>query len=315
MKKIDVAVIGELNVDIILNENDAFPKIGKEVLAQKMNITLGSSSAIFASNLSSLGAEVHFIGKIGKDYFGNIVLESLQQNNVDTSAVIQRESLNTGATIVINFGEDRAMITHPGAMDDLCMDDIDWNIIRASSHLHISSYFIQRGIQKDIGNIFKEAKKLGLSTSFDMQWDPSEQWNIDLENILPCVDVFLPNETELLHVTGCFSVGDAIAQIEGIANTVVVKQGNKGSTSFFKGKSLFRPSYINNNVVDAIGAGDSFNAGFIYKFLQDQSLENCQGFGNVIGAISTTAAGGTSAFNNKQNILTIAKERFGYADK
>jgi sugar/nucleoside kinase (ribokinase family) len=314
-KQFDVSVIGELNIDIILNQNDSFPKMGREILAKQMNITLGSSSAIFASNLSSLGARVAFIGRLGRDVFGGIVMQALQDSKVDTSAIKQHDELSTGATIVLNFGEDRAMITHPGAMEHLTVEDIDWDIITRSSHLHFSSFFIQKGIQKDIGNIFKEAKKQGLTTSFDMQWDPAEKWDIDLAAILPHVDIFLPNETELLQVTNCSSVEKAIAQIAGMADLTIVKQGNKGSTSFTGGKSLFQPAFLNNNVVDAIGAGDSFNAGFIYKFIQHQTVEACQEFGNLTGAMSTTAAGGTTAFKDNADILKTAKEKFGYAGK
>ncbi|MGN6495424.1 MAG: carbohydrate kinase family protein [Agriterribacter sp.] len=315
MKKFDVSVIGELNVDIILNGNDSLPKIGKEILAKQMSLTLGSSSAIFASNISSLGASVAFIGKLGEDVFGSLVLQTLQKSKVDTNAVKRLSDLSTGATIVLNFNEDRAMVTHPGAMEHLRVDDIDWDVIKNSSHLHFSSYFIQKGIQKDIGSIFKEAKKMGLTTSFDMQWDPAEEWDIDLEAILPHVDVFLPNETELLHITGRSTVNEAIFQLAGAAGIIVVKQGNKGSTVHTGGKTLFRPAFLNGQVVDAIGAGDSFNAGFIYKFIQRQPMEVCQEFGNLMGAISTTAAGGTTAFNDRDNILKTAKEKFGYGDK
>ena len=315
MKNFDVSVIGELNIDIILNGNDSLPEIGKEILARQMNITLGSSAAIFASNLSSLGAKVNFIGKLGKDVFGDIVLQTLTLKGVDTGCIQRQEELRTGATVVLNFGEDRAMVTHPGAMEYLNAGDIDWDVITRSSHLHFSSFFIQKGIQKDIGKIFKEAKSYGLTTSFDMQWDPAEKWDIDLQDILPHVDIFLPNETELLHITSCTTLQEAIAQIERISNIVVVKQGKSGSTVFSGGESFFQPAFLNENVIDAIGAGDSFNAGFVYKFIQKQSLEVCQEFGNIIGAVSTTAAGGTNAFNDKQKILITAKERFGYAEK
>lgn len=313
MKKFDVSVIGELNIDIILNNNDSFPVMGKEILAKHMNVTLGSSSAIFASNLSSLGAKVSFTGKLGNDVFGSMVLQTLHHKNVDTSAIQQLDHLRTGATVVLNYAEDRAMVTHPGAMEYLGIEDINWDIIKNSSHLHFSSFFIQKGIQKDIGIIFKEAKQYGLTTSFDMQWDPAEEWKIDLQEILPHVDIFLPNETELLKVTGTPTVKDAIEQINAFANIVVVKQGNRGSMSFAGGTSLFQPAFLNNNVVDAIGAGDSFNAGFIYKYIQQQPIEICQEFGNLIGAVSTTAAGGTMAFNDRPNILKTAKEKFGYA--
>ena len=314
MKKIDVTVIGELNVDFILNEIGSFPAIGKEIISKRMNLTLGSSSAIFSSNLSSLGAKVAFLGKIGKDVFGDMVLQTLRNNNVDINSIIQDDDLNTGATVVLNFGEDRAMVTHPGAMEYLSIDDIDWETIKQSGHLHLSSFFMQKALRNDVGWLFSQAKKEGLTTSFDPQWDPSEKWEIELEHILPSVDIFLPNEKELLHLTKKKSLQEGIDHIKGFAHIIVVKRGNMGSALFYNGKSIFQPSFFNPNVIDAIGAGDSFNAGFIYRFIQNQPLEICQKFGNLIGALSTTAAGGTAAFDDKQNILNNAKERFGYEE-
>jgi sugar/nucleoside kinase (ribokinase family) len=82
-KKFDVIVVGELNVDLILNQIESFPEVGKEKLAENMTLTLGSSSAIFASNLSALGMRVSFIGKVGNDVFGNFV-----KNNSKRKALI-----------------------------------------------------------------------------------------------------------------------------------------------------------------------------------------------------------------------------------
>jgi sugar/nucleoside kinase (ribokinase family) len=314
MKKIDVTVIGELNVDLILNEIDSFPIVGKEMLAQTMNLTLGSSSAIFANNLSSLGTKVAFIGKIGKDPFGELVLQSLAGSGVDTKGIIQDTKAKTGATIVLNYGEDRAMVTHAGAMETLQFSDIELNRLTDSDHLHISSYFLQKSLQKDIGKLFRLAKEAGMTTSFDPQWDPAEKWEMALEKVLPFVDIFLPNEKELLLLTKEATLPDAISAIKAISHTIVVKRGTAGSVLFTKSTMHAQPAFLHAKVIDAIGAGDSFNAGFIHKFILDQSIETCQKFGNLIGAISTTAAGGTSAFQQKQDILKNAKETFGYAE-
>ena len=315
MKNFDVSVIGELNIDFILNQIDAFPAIGKEILSKQMNVTLGSSSAIFASNLSSLDTKVAFIGKIGKDAFGDLVLMTLNANGVNTSAIARKEELKTGATVVLNFGEDRAMITHPGAMEDQTFDDIDWDMVSQSRHLHMSSYFIQKGLKNDVDHIFRRAKEMGLTTSFDPQWDPSEEWKVDLEGILPHVDIFMPNKKELLNLTRRETIQEAIDYLQEFANTVVVKLGNEGSALFTYGEPIFQTAFLNADVVDAIGAGDSFNAGFIYKFINGHPLEICQEFGNIIGAYSTTASGGTGAFTAGENILQNVKERFGYAEK
>ncbi|MBV6639265.1 MAG: carbohydrate kinase family protein, partial [Cyclobacteriaceae bacterium] len=115
-RNLDVIVVGELNVDLILNGIDGFPVVGKEILADQMELALGSSSAICASNLSSLGLKVGFLGMLGNDVFGKFVIEQLEKKGVDTSMIIVEDDLKTGATISLSYGEDRAMVTHQGAM-------------------------------------------------------------------------------------------------------------------------------------------------------------------------------------------------------
>ena len=282
MKKFDVITIGELNVDLIFNNLSSLPEIGKEIRAGRFSFELGSSSAIFANNLSRMGSNVAFVGKTGTDIFGDFILQKLRQAGVDTNMVSRDGMHATGATVVLNFDENREMITHPGAMEQLRAEDIHTNIFSTAKHLHISSYFLQTNLQKQVSKLFGEAKKAGLTTSFDPQWDPSEKWAINLEEILPVVDVFLPNKVELINLTGQKNMDRAIAHIEKITNILVVKMGSEGSISLFKGRSLFKPAYLNGKVADAIGAGDSFNAGFIHKFVRRSSIETCQEFGNLM---------------------------------
>lgn len=312
MKKLyDVLVVGELNVDLILDEIEKFPEVGKEVLAKKMTLTLGSSSAIFASNISSLGSRVAFIGRIGNDKFGEIVFESLQKSKVDVSMIKVDETFGTGATVVLNVDEDRANTTYPGAMDHLTIDDISESDLKKAKHLHFSSYFLQPGMWGSLGELFRKAKKLGLTTSFDMQWDPQETWNLDVADVLPHVDVFLPNEQELMFLTGKDQLEDAIDAVKMHTNILVIKRGNKGSQVHYKEQLSNLPPFLNTQVVDAIGAGDSFNAGFISKFINGSGIAECQEFGNLTGAVSTTAAGGTTAFQDYATFKKTAKERFG----
>ncbi|MBV2245998.1 MAG: carbohydrate kinase family protein [Lentimicrobium sp.] len=312
MKKLyDVLVVGELNVDLILDKIEKFPEVGKEVIARKMTLTLGSSSAIFASNIASLGARVAFIGKIGKDKFGDIVMESLQGKKVDVTMVKMDENIGTGATVVLNVDEDRANTTYPGAMEHMTIDDITESDLEKARHLHFSSYFLQPGMWGSLGELFRKAKRLGLTTSFDMQWDPMETWELDIADVLPHVDVFLPNEKELMFLTGEDELEDAMNSIKAWTNILVVKRGNKGSIVCHKDQLSDMPSFLNSQVVDSIGAGDSFNAGFIFNFIKGCSIEECQKFGNLTGAVSTTAAGGTRAFEDFGIFRKTAKERFG----
>ena len=158
----DVIAVGELNVDLILNQIDSFPEVGKEKLAENGTLTLGSSTAIFASNLSALGMRVSFIGKTGNDIFGRFCKEQLEAKGVDTSMLMISDELKTGATIILNFGEDRAMVTHQGAMKYLELSEITKEMLGMAKHLHFSSYFLQPGFKNNLDSLFKMAKEAGL---------------------------------------------------------------------------------------------------------------------------------------------------------
>ena len=311
MKKYDVIAIGELNVDLILNNIDGLPEIGKEKFAGNMIMTLGSSTAIFSANVSSLGSRVAFVGMIGKDSFGELVKSSLHAKGVDTSLLIETDQDATGATIVLNYEEDRANVTYQGTMDLMSFKDIDKSVFENAEHIHISSVFLQSGVKKDLFDILTCAREKGVTTSIDPQWDPLEEWDFDYQKLLPLVSVFMPNEKELQFITGTSDLDEAIAKIRPYINTCIIKCGNKGSMMIRKdGSTHVLDAFLNRNVVDAIGAGDSFNAGFINQFVQKRPLEECQRFGNLTGAINTTAAGGTGAFSSKKNITRTAKETF-----
>jgi len=311
-KVFDVIVVGELNIDLIFNRVESLPEVGKEKLAGEMILTLGSSAAIFASNLSALGVSVSFIGKIGNDVFGRFCKSELEAKRVDTSMLLMDDTLKTGATVVLNFGEDRANVTYQGAMSHLGVADITQEKLSKAKHLHFSSYFLQPGFKTDLAILFKMAKNAGMTTSLDVQWDPKEEWEFDHKRVLPFVDVFLPNEKELLGLTNKTEIDSAIDLIKEDANIVAVKRGNQGAVCYQQGKKIMKPAFLNGKVVDAIGAGDSFNAGFISKFINDFPLETCMEFGNLIGAISTTAAGGTNAFTDLTTTMKVAREKFGY---
>lgn len=301
MKTIDVTVLGELNIDLLLNRLDQFPENGKEILAHQMNLSMGSSSAIFAANLSALGTGVQFMGKLGTDLFGHFILGTLESRKVLTHTIIQEPRLSTGATVVLNLGQDRAMVTHPGAMADFSYSDINWLEVYKSRHLHISSIFLQPSLKENIVTIFKKAKEAGLTTSMDPQSDPADKWDLNLAHLLPYVDVFLPNESELCKITGEPTLEKALNSIEPVQKRIlIVKMGEKGSLCIEGSNQRFLPASKVAGFVDAIGAGDSYNAGFIHQWLQGSSLEQCQEFGSACGAHSTTAAGGINAFNQIQ---------------
>lgn len=114
-----------------------------------------------------------------------------------------------------------------------------------------------------------------------------------------------------MFLTGKDNLDEAINSVKAYTKILIVKRGNKGSLVHYNGQLINLPPFLNSQVVDSIGAGDSFNAGYIYKFINGHSIEECQKFGNLTGAVSTTAAGGTTAFENYEIFKKTAKERFG----
>ncbi|MCL4705579.1 carbohydrate kinase family protein [bacterium] len=314
MKKLDVVVVGELNVDLILDQIQGFPELGKEKIATAMTLTLGSSSAIFASNLSSLGARVGFIGKLGEDVFGDLVLTSLQKRNVDVGQIIVQGATGTGATVAMNYDHQRAMLTYKGAMDELRLAEVRWDYVQTARHLHLSSYFLQSGIKPDCAALFKRAKDLGLSTSLDTNWDPDERWDPELYEIFPYVDIFLPNEDEAMLIATCKTVEAALDKLAQHVKTVVIKLGKSGALAKQEGK-IYKSDGFKVVAVDAVGAGDSFDAGFIFKWLRGGDLNQCLHFGNMCGALSVTKAGGTAAFQSREQIAQDFENYFGYKEK
>ena len=312
-KSCEVTALGELNVDIILNDIDGFPEMGKEKFAGKMTVALGSSTAIFAANVACLGARTAFAGMVGRDSFGSLVSESLRAKGVDTRFLIESPDYATGATLVMSYDEDRANLTYQGAMDHMGFDDLNPDIFRESRHIHISSVFMQSALRRDFSRIFEAAESGGVTLSMDTQWDPKEEWDFDCAAILPHVDVFMPNETELKAITRTDDLSGAISRIRPYLRQVaVIKCGSRGSLLVKKdGEVSEMPSFLNSHVVDSIGAGDSFNAGFIYGYVKGMSLTECQRLGNLTGAVNTTAAGGTGAFTSREAVIRTAREVFG----
>lgn len=308
-REFDVLVIGELNMDLILGQLNTLPQSGKEVVAPEMNMTLGSSSAIFASNVARLGMKTAFCGMAGQDNFGKTIIETLKQNKVDTHGITSTLKYNTGLTVVLRTGDDRAMITYPGAMAHFSEQDIPDEVFRKARHLHISSVFLQPGIKQSLFEIIDKAKSHNLSVSIDTQWDPAEKWDIDLKRLLPQIDFFLPNEAEFKNMTTTNSVTEGLKQAQGFAEkcTVVVKCGKNGAIYLDNNTIKTIPGHANANVVDTVGAGDSFNAGLIYKYLLGAPLESCVKFATITGAVSTTQPGGTRAIKSLGAVEDIAK--------
>jgi sugar/nucleoside kinase (ribokinase family) len=287
-----ILVAGELNVDLVLQNCSSFPTLGREVLVEDVSLTLGSASAICASALANLGEHVGFIGKVGDDAWGELCLKSLANAGVDCSLVITDSTIKTGITVSLTSAKDRALITYLGSIAELRAADIRDEYLSRFDHLHVSSFFLQRGLRPDMKKLLTRARGHGLTTSLDPGFDPEDTWGRDLIDVLNELDVFLPNELELQRLEGKQTPYDALRALDNGRTLIVTKLGAEGCMSIQKG-NVMRVGAFPVKPIDTTGAGDTFNAGFLHAWLKGDPVTDAMRFGAACGALSTLAAGGT----------------------
>ena len=305
MKRYDVLAIGELNVDLIMTGLSRMPEIGREITGSSCSLVLGSSTAICASGLARLGMNVGFIGKIGKDLFGEVVLEALKKNRIDTSHVITESAISTGITVSLSFQGDRALVTCPGSIEELSFEDIDLDVLNETRHIHVGSYFLQTKLRPGLSRLFRAAWERGVTTSLDAGWDDTGVWNYQIGDVLSYTDFFFPNETEALHITGCSTVKDAATALAKMTKAVIVKCGPDGALAQFGNTQVVSETFNHLKPLDTTGAGDSFNAGFLYGHLQHFSIETSLLYGNACGSISVTQIGGASSCPSLEEVEAL----------
>lgn len=294
MKDFDVVVVGELNADLILR-GDVIPVFGQvEKLVSDATLTIGSSSAICACGLARLGLRVAFAGKVGDDEFGRFMARELAARDIDTSSILIDPELKTGLSVILSRqgGNDRAILTYSGSIAALRFDDINLSLLNRARHLHLGSYFLLDNLRPDVPRLFDAAHAHGLTVSMDTNYDPSEKWDGGLAEALTRTDVFLPNETELCAITGQSTVEEALAVMDKNL-LVAVKLGARGAIEHYEGQH-HRAEIVPVEVVDTTGAGDSFDAGYLYGRLNAFGTRTLR-LACICGSLSTRAVGGTNA--------------------
>jgi len=291
-----ILVAGELNADLVLTGLPTLPQLGRELLAEGFQLALGSSSAITAARLAALGATVDFVGYIAADEIGRFVLKELKKFGVGVHSIRTIAIGVTGVTVSLTYAHDRALLTYPGVMAVFDGANITPEMLRDYVHLHVGSFFLQPALQPELPRLFALARAAGLTTSLDVGWDPQEQWldNPFLAHTLEQTDIFLPNETEAkaLNVGQWPPVGLA----GKIKQTLVIKRGAQGAWAFAAGdKTPVVVGAYPVEVVDTTGAGDAFNAGFLYAaVVRQDSLPVALAFATACGAQAVTQVGGAT---------------------
>ncbi len=298
-RPLDLCVVGDVNPDVVLS---GVPRALRYAQAEQLvdtgTLTIGGSAAILACGAARLGLRTALTGSIGDDAAGRFMLELLAARDVDASGCVIRQDLATGLTVHLVHGDDRAMLTFPGAIPALTARAVPDDRLRASRHLHVSSFFLQPLLASELRALFARAHAAGATTSLDTNWDPLDRWE-GLADVLPETDLLFLNGEETLAVAQALDPVEPPRELAPAAEALaargpmpVVKRGADGALLAAEGRIVRAPAPT-VGIVDAVGAGDSFDAGFLAGWLGGATAEQCLRLAAACGALSLRGAGGT----------------------
>jgi len=289
----DLTVIGDINLDLVSLPLKNYPEKDKQTLLPKIIIQLGGSSAIFASTCSSLGIRTKFISRLGFDFISEFLIKEIQKIGVN-SKIKRIKGEEAGMTISLTFQDmKRAMISYRGSNENLCKKDFDLKEIEGKI-LHLGGFNLLDGLRKDVYKIFSYAKKKGMKTSLDPNWDPkgwTKQRLSDLIKILKITDFFFPDYEEGKAITKLKKPKKIVEKLLDLGVKIVALKCGKDGCYVGKRNEVFHVEGFKVKAVQTTGAGDAFDAGFIKAFLSGLNLKECARFANAVGALYTTKFG------------------------
>jgi len=313
-RRFDLLVAGELNPDVVVSGGDVEPAFGQvEKLVGEIQLSIGSSSAIAACAAARLGLRVAFVGVVGDDVFGRWMLDELRDRGIDTTGCRIDGSMKTGASVILANGGDRAILTALGAIGALRPDELTDERIASARHLHVGSLFLQADLRGGLAERFRVARAMGVSTSFDPNWDPADTWDGGIDAILAETDVALPNGEEARRIAGeddpVAAAGSLIRRSGGKQPAVVAVKLGSGGGLVVSGEPGSPPTHVaapSVDVADTIGAGDAFDAGFLAGFLAGDPLVDALKLAVACGSMSVRAVGGTAGQPTLAEALALA---------
>ena len=306
----DVMTYADLCVDLVMRAADVAPEFGqKEKILDSYTAIMGGSCSIFACQCAKLGLKTAVVGRLGKDVFSPIVLDELTSAGVDTQFVVLDSNTATGLTCILQAPSDRAMLTVLGSIVAVQAADAPEELMANVRHLHIGSYYLMKQMQSLYPQLLPGLRSRGVTVSLDTNWDPEERWD-GLDELVGLVDIFLPNENEVKAITGLDDPWEGAAALAAKFPVVAVKLGQKGALACAGGQR-FAADALSVSFVDAVGAGDSFDGGFVFGWLNNMPIQDCLRLGCFCGSMNVTKQGGTAG----QPTAETLHDAFGFTDK
>jgi len=297
-----VLFLGEINVDLMMGGLESFPVPDREITCRSFEMTIGSSTAICACNYASLGGNTSFLGLAGEDYFGDFMVNGMVDFGIDTSLVVRTADISTGVTVNLIHDQMRTQVTYPGTIAEFGPEHFKPEDLLGFDHVHTGGLYLQNRLIGAISSLLKFAREHEITTSIDSQWDVSEQWS-HLHDWLPDLDFFFCNEDEALSITRSKTPEDACRILSGLTACPVVKIGSQGAL-FYQNQQVIRIPSTDIEIIDNTGAGDAFDAGFIYARIEKgMDLMEAIRFANGVAARSCLSVGGVNARSSFADVI------------
>ena len=257
-----VVCMGAVVADLVALPVPSMPPPGASARTPAISLHIGGCAANTATGLARLGREVHLCGAAGADPFGHFLADALGREGVHLDHFQVRGGERTGSTFVINTeGEDRRFISDTGANDGDWPQQVAADFLDDAAVLSVHAHGLaDRPRVDELQQWFEEARSRGTRVILDIIRIPGRPLMEELQQLLPWVDLFTPNEQEALALTGVEDPCIAAEVFRDMgANTVVVTRGAKGliwCDANDRG-SLATPQV---DEIEATGCGDGFSA-------------------------------------------------------
>jgi sugar/nucleoside kinase (ribokinase family) len=262
-----------------LIQNNEIPPIKEYIKSFSTILLSGGSAANTIHGLSKLGTKCGFIGKIGKDDYGDFYENDLK--NAGVTSLLYRSNTKTGrAYTFITPDSERTFATFLGAAIELISDEIKSEMFKGYDVMHVEGYLVQN--RNLIEMAFKIAKELSIKVSLDMASYNVVETNRDfLSKMIPeYVDIVFANEEEAKAYTGKSPLA-SLDEIAAQCEIAIVKIGEGGSL-IKSGNNISKIGIIPGKVIDTTGAGDQYAAGFLYGYNEHQEIEQCGRLGALL---------------------------------
>ncbi len=284
---------GNLVLDILVRPVDR-PVWGSTSRVESISQHLGGNGGNTSYTLATLGVPVRPLGMVGRNPFGDTILETLRTAGAETSFV-QRSTRPTSTTVGLVDSRGNRMFLHSlGSSEEMFAEPFEFSrtLCDGFSHYHLGSPFGLPRLRECMPDVLRAAGAAGLTTSLDTMWDALGRWLKDLAACLPHIGILFVNEDEARALTGADTATAAAWRLRELgANDVVVKLGGNGCAVFGE-RECFQCPAFEVEVVDTTGAGDCFAGGFLGALHRGFSYRDASRFACAVGALNVGNLGG-----------------------